>query len=49
MRLYHVIVVNERTGSKTYFSTSPVTHEQGCAWLAKITNYKWRRKQLEEA
>lgn len=47
-RLYHVVVINERTGAKAYFSTSPVTHDEGCTWLKKITSYPWRRKQLEE-
>lgn len=47
-RLYHVVVINEHTGVKTYFSKTPVTNSQGCAWLSKITDYTWRRKQLEE-
>lgn len=48
-RMYHVVVINERTGGKTYMSKRPVTHAEGCAWLKKITDYAWRRKQLEPA
>lgn len=48
-RRYHVIVINERTGKKVYMTATPVTHAEGCTILSKITDYKWRRKQLEEA
>lgn len=47
-RLYNVIVINERTGRMVQLNTTPVTHEQGCAWLSKLTGYKWRRHLLEE-
>lgn len=47
-RRYHVIVINERTGLKVRMTTTPVTHHEGCTILGKITDYKWRRKQLEE-
>jgi hypothetical protein len=48
MRLYHVEVMNERTGLRVRLSASPVTHSEGCAWLSKVTNYSWRRKYLVE-
>jgi len=48
MRAYHVIVINERTGKKTQMTATPVTHGEGCTLLSKLTDYSWRRKQLEE-
>jgi hypothetical protein len=47
-RLYHVVVMNERTGVKVRLSASPVTHSEGCTWLSKVTSFAWRRKFLEE-
>lgn len=48
MRMYHVIVINEKTNNKVYMTVTPVTHKEGCTILSKITDYPWRRKQLEE-
>lgn len=53
MRLYHVVTVVENArmhnfGNKTYFTVSPLTHEQACTLMSKITSYSWRRKFLEE-
>lgn len=47
-RMYHVVVINSRTGSKVYMTATPVTHREGCAILSKLTRYPWRREQLEE-
>lgn len=47
-RLYNVIVINEKTGRKVRMNAAPVTHSEGCTWLSKISDLKWRRKQLEE-
>ena len=47
-RRYHVVVINERTGKKAYMTAIPVTHREGTTILRKITDYPWRRKQLEE-
>lgn len=47
-RMYNVVVINEKTGSKVRMNAAPVTHAQGCTFLSKITDYPWRRKQLEE-
>jgi hypothetical protein len=47
-RLYHVVIIVERTGRKIYMTETPVSHEEGCRMLSKITPYTWRRKQLEE-
>jgi hypothetical protein len=48
LRRYHVVVINERTGRKVQMTAYPCTHAEGCALLRKLTDYPWRRKQLEE-
>jgi len=48
MKRYHVVVIVEKTGAKTYMTDKPVSHKEGCTILSKITDYSWRRKQLEE-
>ena len=47
-RRYHVNVVRDSTGEKTYMTRTPVTHHEGCVLLSKLTDYPWRRKLLEE-
>lgn len=47
-RIYNVVVINQKTGLKVRMNAAPVTHAEGCTWLSKITDYNWRRKQLEE-
>lgn len=47
-RLYNVVVINEKTGTRVQMNAVPVSHAQGCAWLSKIADLPWRRKQLEE-
>jgi hypothetical protein len=47
-RMYHVIIVVDRTGEKIRMTKTPVTHDEGCTILSKLTNHKWRRKLLEE-
>jgi len=49
-RRYHVVVINERTGEKQIVSRpeEPLTHAEGVTFLSKMSDYPWRRKQLEE-
>lgn len=47
-RLFHVIVVNDKTGRKVYMTATPVNHNEGCAILSKLTKYPWRREMLEQ-
>lgn len=47
-RIYHVVVINEKTGKKVYMTKDPVSHSEGCTILSKLTKYQWRRNQLEE-
>lgn len=47
-REYHVVVINQITGRKVYMTGTPVSHREGCTILRKLSNYPWRRKQLEE-
>jgi hypothetical protein len=47
-RLYHVVVINQRTGSKTYMTARPEPHDKAVVLLSKLTKYPWRSEQLEE-
>lgn len=47
-RMYHVYITNERNGVEVRMSAAPVTHDEGCAWLKKISDQPWRRKFLRE-
>lgn len=47
-RRYNVVVINERTGRKTVMNTDPLTHNEACTWVKKLTPYRWRRNQVEE-
>jgi len=47
-RSYHVVVINERAKTKTYVTTMPVTHKEGCTILGKLSDHRLTRKQLEE-
>ena len=48
-RMYHVIIINTKTGKKVYMTQEPVTHKEGCTILSKLTKYPWRHEMLEEA
>jgi hypothetical protein len=48
-RLYHVVVVNDRTGRKAYMTRTPVTHDEGTIILRKMRPHKDTRSMLEEA
>ncbi len=54
--MFHVVVekVDPRTGislgmGQTRMTATPVTHNEGCTIMRKITDYPWRRKMLVEA
>lgn len=47
-RVYHVVSINEQSGRKVYMTGDPVTHNEGCAIMSKISNVRGRRVQLEE-
>ena len=47
-KLYHVVVIHERTGAKYYMTSKPLPHSDAVVLLNKITKYPWRRSQLEE-
>ena len=48
-RMYHVIVINERTGRREYMTSEPVTHAEGVVILGKLRPHKDTRAMLEEA
>lgn len=47
-RLYHVVCIRLRNGSKTYLSADPMPHEEACVMLSKSTRHPLVRVQLEE-
>ena len=47
-RRYTIVVINERTGQKYDLGLKPMSHHEACTMLSKMTQYKWRRAQLEE-
>ena len=49
MKMYHVIIINEKTGKKVYMTLKPESHEKACILKSKINpNHKFRSIQLEE-
>lgn len=47
-RLYHVVVINRKTGKRVQMTGEPVTHSEGCVLLSKLTRYSWRIETLEQ-
>lgn len=47
MALFHVVVINNKTGRKVTMTETPVTRKEGATILGKLTRYAWRRNQLE--
>lgn len=45
--MFHVVIVVEKTGKIVRMTREPVTHAEGCTILSKVTDYSWRRKQLQ--
>ena len=53
MRLYHVIIIvtdrkMKNHGETVFMTRTPVTHDQGCVILSKLTRYPWRQETLIE-
>ena len=47
-KMFHVIVIVNKTGKRTQMTATPVTHKEGCTLLSKLTKYSWRTEMLEE-
>lgn len=47
-RLYHVIVINNKTKKKVYMTGYPVDHKTAMILLSKLTKYSWRTEMVEE-
>ena len=47
-RLYHVVVINERTGAKTVVTAHPMPHAQANENRKRFSHHPARRIQLEE-
>lgn len=48
MRLYHIVAISDKSGHKTYMTSSPLTHDEACTMLSKFTKYTGRSLRLEE-
>jgi hypothetical protein len=49
MRLYNIIAINDRDESfRVQMNAYPLTHDEACANLRKISKHPSRRVQLEE-
>jgi hypothetical protein len=48
MRKYHVVVIVTKTGKKVQMTSSPVSHDEACTILSKLTKHSWRTETLEE-
>ena len=47
-KLYHVVVINNKTGQETIMTAYPEPHKIACILLSKLTRYKWRKETLKE-
>jgi hypothetical protein len=47
-RMYHVVAINEKSGKKVVVTGYPMTHQECCILLSKLTPHPARRLQLEE-
>lgn len=48
MRLYNIVVINERTGKQVLLTGYPMNHKECCIMLSKMANHKDTRKILVE-
>jgi len=48
-RLYHVVAIHEKTQTKTYFTKTPLTHNEACNVLKAQMYHPARTFKLEQA
>ena len=48
MRKYNVVVVAVKTGKETIMTSSPVSHDEACVILSKLTKYPFRVNTVKE-
>lgn len=48
VRIYHIEVVNEKTGRRVTVTGYPMPHAQCMTMISKMTQYPWRRIQVVE-
>ena len=44
---FNVVVINKTTKQKTIMNSTPLTHDEACAMLSKLTRYDWRTEKIE--
>ncbi len=49
MRLYNIVVINDKTGKRVLLTGYPMPHKECCTMLSKMTSHKDTRKMLIEA
>jgi len=46
--MFHVVIINERTGLEVRVSSSPLTHHEGCVFLSKLMSRPHLRNCLQD-
>lgn len=47
-RMYNVVRVRDDNGNEVQMNATPMTHDEACTFLSKLTKYKWCRDMLVE-
>ena len=48
LRMYHLVSIRMDNGLKTYLTKYPITHKECMVMKSKLTDYSFRRIQVEE-
>lgn len=48
MRLYNIVVINERTGKQALLTGYPMPHKECCTMLSKMASHKDTMRMLIE-
>ena len=47
-KMFHVVVVNDKTGAETVMTATPCTHDEACTIKSKINHdHKWRTVKIQ--
>lgn len=49
IRLYNVVAINERSRRKVICTSKPLSHDEACVILGKLTRHPAARLMLEQA
>ena len=48
MKMYNVVVINEKTGARVKMNDKPMNHDEAIRFRDALTRYQWRLEQIEE-